>query len=29
MKGRIARKIEDFDEETIRAIANARMSSET
>lgn len=28
MKGRIARKIEDLDEATIRAIANARMSSE-
>jgi prevent-host-death family protein len=28
MKGRVARKIEDLDEETIRAIADARMSSE-
>ncbi len=28
MEGRIARRVEDLDEETIRAIANSRMSPE-
>ena len=28
MKGRIARRVEELDEETIRAIASARMSPE-